>query len=188
MISRVDKQTTAAEIAKEVGILKTIRWIQEAWVSVSEDTIRKCFQKCGFTDETCAKMDTNDEEFVRLVKEVNFEVSPEDFIAFDNTAPYYRTLLDTSTCEWRIHLREETLKRHIASAKKICVDSDNSGDDFEHEEKRVSVPSIRAAIQMVDESTLCKSYSRGCRTCHNAEFSLQTASRKETLMSKGKKH
>ena len=46
VIFRVDKQTTAAEIAKEVDILKTIRWIPEPWVSV-----RKCFQNCGFTDD-----------------------------------------------------------------------------------------------------------------------------------------
>ena len=100
MILGVNKQTTAAEIVKEVDILKSIRWIQEAWVSVSEDTIRKCLQKCGFTDETCAKVDTNDEEFVILVKEIDFELSPEDFIAFDNTVPCYRTPFDTSTCEW----------------------------------------------------------------------------------------
>ena len=73
VISRVDKQTTAAEIAKEVDILKAIRWIQEAWVSVREYTVRNCFQKCGFTDETCAEVDTNDEEFASLVKEINFE-------------------------------------------------------------------------------------------------------------------
>ena len=99
-------------------------------------------------------MDTNDEEFASLVKEINFEVSPEDFIAIDNAVPCYRTPFDTSTCEWRIRLREETLKSRIASAKKICVDSDSSDDEAEYEEKRVSVPSIRAAIQMVDELTL----------------------------------
>ena len=44
--SKVDKQTNAAEIAKEVDILKAIRWIQEAWVSVSKDRIHMCFHKC----------------------------------------------------------------------------------------------------------------------------------------------
>ena len=44
-------------------------------------------------------------------------------------------------------------KSHIASTKKICVDSDSSDDEAEYEEKRVSVPSIRAAIQ-IDELTL----------------------------------
>ena len=123
-------------------------------MKASKDTSRKCFQKCGFTDETCAEEETNDEEFVSLVKEINFEVYPEDFIVFDNIVPCYRTPLDTSTCEWRIHLPEETLKSHIASGKKIGIDSDSSGDEAEHEEKTVSVPSIRAAIQMIDELTL----------------------------------
>ena len=86
VISRVEKQTTAVEIAKEIDILKAIGWIQEAWVSVSEDTMRKCSQNCGFTDDNCAEVDTNDEEFASLVKEINSEVSPEDFTAVDNTA------------------------------------------------------------------------------------------------------
>ena len=45
-------------------------------------------------------------------------------------------------------------KSDIASGKKVCIDSDSSGDEVEHEEKTVSVPSIRAAIQMIDELTL----------------------------------
>ena len=78
---------------------------------------------------TCPKVDTNDEEFASLVEESNFEVSPEDFIAVDNAVPCHRTPFDTSTCEWRIRLSEETLKSHIASAKKICVESDCSDDE-----------------------------------------------------------
>ena len=62
--------------------------------------------------------------------------------------------VNTSTCEWRIRLHEETFKSPIASAKELCVDSDGSDDEAEYEEKRVNVPSIRGAIQMVDESTL----------------------------------
>ena len=72
MISRIGKQTTAVEIVKEVDIMKAISWIQEDWVSVSEDTFRKCFQKCGFTNYICAEVDTKDEEFASHVKEINF--------------------------------------------------------------------------------------------------------------------
>ena len=134
MISRVDKQTTAAEIVKEVGILKAIRCIQEAWVSVSQDTICKCLQKCGVADNTCAEVDTNDEEFVSLVNEIKFEVCPEDLTACENTALCYKTPFETCTCKWQIHLCEETHKSHIISAKEICIYSDESGDEAEHEE------------------------------------------------------
>ena len=51
-------------------------------------------------------------------------------------------------------LREETLTSHILSAKKIYINSDSSDDEAEYKEKRVSVPSIRATIQMIDELTL----------------------------------
>ena len=86
----ISSETTAAEIAKEINILKAIRWIQEAWVSVSKDTIRKCFQNCGCTDDTYAEVDTSDEEFASLVKEINFELSPQDFNAVCNTVPCHR--------------------------------------------------------------------------------------------------
>ena len=49
---------------------------------------------------------------------------------------------------------EETLKSHILSAKKICIDSDSSDNEAEYKAKRVSVPSILGAIQMIDELTL----------------------------------
>ena len=111
-------------------------------------------QKCGVTDDTSAEVDTNDEELASLVKEINFEVSPEDFAAVEDAFLCCRTPFDSSTYELLIRLREETLTNHIASAKKVCVDGDSSDHEVEFEDKRGSVPSIRAAIQMVDELTL----------------------------------
>ena len=62
------------------------------------------------------------------------------------------TTSDTTTGDWRVHLREKTLDSLIESAKKICVHSDGHGDKPE-DEKTVKDPTIRAANQMVDELT-----------------------------------
>ena len=69
VISRTNDKKTATEIMKEVDILKAIRWISEAWSMVSEDTIQKCFQKCGFIREICevAESAEIDKEFEELV-------------------------------------------------------------------------------------------------------------------------
>ena len=34
--------------SNDVSILKVIEWIQKSWVEVNENTIKNCFEKCGF--------------------------------------------------------------------------------------------------------------------------------------------
>ena len=46
---------------KEMDVLKAIRWVKEAWNQVDEETIRKCFQKCGFIPEVCEEIESNDQ-------------------------------------------------------------------------------------------------------------------------------
>ena len=59
---------------------------------------------------------------------------------------------DTSTYDWRVRLCEEALKIRIKSAKKkVFIDSDSNDDESEEEEKAVKVPTLHAALQMVDE-------------------------------------
>ena len=48
----------ATEMVNKVNILKAIRWISETWSMVSEDTIQKCFKKCGFIREICEEAES----------------------------------------------------------------------------------------------------------------------------------
>ena len=54
----ISHKKTATEMVKKVDILKAVRWINEAWSMVSEDTIQKCFQKCGFIREVCEEAES----------------------------------------------------------------------------------------------------------------------------------
>ena len=83
-----------------------------------------------------------------------YHQSPEDSISVDSAVWCFRTAFDTSACKWRISLSKEALKTHNTNAKKICVSSDSSDDEVEYEEKRVSVPSVHAAIEMFVELIL----------------------------------
>ena len=60
------------------------------------------------------------------------------------------TSFDISICDWRVRLREKTLKSHTESAKEICVNRDSMTMG---KEKTVKLPKICAAIQGVDEVT-----------------------------------
>ena len=47
-ISRVDENMKAPDIFKAVDILKVIGWVKSVWEEVTPDTIKHCFEKCGF--------------------------------------------------------------------------------------------------------------------------------------------
>ena len=34
----------------QVNVLQVVRWIKQAWDEVPEETVRKCFEKCGFSE------------------------------------------------------------------------------------------------------------------------------------------
>ena len=61
-----------------------------AWLSVIEEAIPNCFQKCGFTDDACRDVDTNGEEFANILKEISLEISLGDFVVPDDAAPFCR--------------------------------------------------------------------------------------------------
>ena len=50
VLSKIDETNdTASQIAKSVNVLSAIWWVAEAWDSVNESTIKKCFRKSGIT-------------------------------------------------------------------------------------------------------------------------------------------
>ena len=53
VIARVKEDLLASEIAKQIDVLQAIiEWMAKAWKEVTAETIKNCFAKCGFTEET----------------------------------------------------------------------------------------------------------------------------------------
>ena len=51
--ARVKEDLLASEIAKQIDVLQAIiEWMAKAWKEVTAETIKNCFAKCGFTEET----------------------------------------------------------------------------------------------------------------------------------------
>ena len=53
VIARVKEDLLASEIAKQIDVLQAIiEWMAKAWKEVTAETIKNCFARCGFTEET----------------------------------------------------------------------------------------------------------------------------------------
>ena len=52
VIARVNDNERASDIIYEISTLKIIGWVKSAWKEVASDTIKHCFEECGFpTDD-----------------------------------------------------------------------------------------------------------------------------------------
>ena len=72
MLSKIDECETDSEVAKSVNVLIAIRWIAQAWDSVGEETIRKCFRKAGSVcDDGCVTSRYEEDPFANLDGEEN---------------------------------------------------------------------------------------------------------------------
>ena len=163
VISRVnDKKTarkTASEIVKEVDVLKAIRWVKEVWNQVDEETIRKCFRKCGFIPEVCEEIESNDQidtEFEELVRRIDGDASSADYIDADDMVPFCQEPIDLSNEECRSLLRNEVLSNRTDEnqepvEKIVCVDSDSEEECVDAESAQPKITSLSEAIEMLDD-------------------------------------
>ena len=48
VVARMDDSSSATELARKLNVLYAVNWIVTSWKAVSEETIVKCFRRCGF--------------------------------------------------------------------------------------------------------------------------------------------
>jgi len=51
VLARIEKCSSATEVAKSVAILRAIRWIAQKWDSVYPEVVQKCFRNAGILDK-----------------------------------------------------------------------------------------------------------------------------------------
>ena len=66
LLSRIDDNQTASPIADDVYVLKAITWLQTAWKSITPETIKGFFKKCGFDAENNSDANEINTEFWKL--------------------------------------------------------------------------------------------------------------------------
>ena len=71
----------ASDTINEITILKVIGWVKSVWREVTTDTIKHCFEKCGFpTDDYVAMAQDSDEEFEMLFNKISENCSIDECV------------------------------------------------------------------------------------------------------------
>ena len=113
--ARIGECNTAYELLKTIDIHDAFQWVHTAWMQVSSETIKKCWNKCGFN------LDNTDEGDVQEIPE------PPEFQALQINGTWEEMIVmdaDTETCGPSIQETEsETVKEEEAEIE--CQDSDN---------------------------------------------------------------
>ena len=98
VISKVDQLEEACKIAKSVTVYDACLWIAQAQNCISEETVRKCFGRCGFIndpdmDYTVADFVAADNELKDIVKltaqslSIQEPMTADEFNSWDQDTP-----------------------------------------------------------------------------------------------------
>ena len=127
VISRVDDNKGAATIINEINTLKVIGWIKSAWRGVTSDTIKHCFEKCGFpTDDYVATARYSDEDCEIQLNEIPENCSIDEYVDVDNNLATSEEV-DVSKIDWQEKLRNECIEEvlNVETAKFDLEDEDD---------------------------------------------------------------
>ena len=134
VISMVDRKQEASLIAKDITVYDACLWISQAQKSVSEETVQKCFARCGFKsdpdmDYTIAEFVATDPELTSVVEMATTALSldnpmtADEYVTWDEDTP--------STEELGDNWEEELLLRHKTpdTATTTAIESDEETED-----------------------------------------------------------
>ena len=156
IVARIDMgDQSASKIIEDVTILKVISWIQASWAEVTEDTIKHCFEKCGFGKPDVVAEDTLDDEFNELLRELCPDVTVDEFVEFDDSVDTCEPAVNLQSIDWREELRfisiQSVLQPHTEEAVETVSDSDEDGPDDVMEVDGEPVVTSKEALEMLDK-------------------------------------
>ena len=159
VISRVDENMRAPDIIKAVDILKVIGWVKSAWEEVTPDTIKHCFEKCGFPTEDYAAVSLDfDEEFQTLFNEISADCSVDEYLDADNSTATCEEV-DANKVDWRETLRQECIDE-VVNGKEETIDSDlDDEDDANESSSSDATVTVKEALYLLDKVQLFAAYN-----------------------------
>ena len=162
--SKIDDCNSATEVCKSVDLLQAIRWIAQAWESVSESTIKKCFAKAGILsgDESVVAFPADQGEFdpdSGELMQVNSLLSDTSPVSESDT-PFAVEALDATsmplTCKELSANWEEEFFSTLSASTSQNSEEDDSDDDIVKitaQPKEVKIKSMKDAMSMLEDIT-----------------------------------
>lgn len=159
IIAKLEECSTAHEVVKSVDVLIAIRWVAQAWKSVTSDTIKKCFRRAGITgkdfevvsrgvleDDPFAdlELDYGSDELQAMIARVGIAedaCSAEEFTSADDQLPVCQDFSDDT---WNEDFLAELGPRN----KDSCLDEGHQEDEEEADEgEDMSRKSAQSTLQ-----------------------------------------
>ena len=103
VLARIDENSSATQIIKDVNILMAIQWAQEAWKEVTGTTIKNCFEKYGVVKSN------DDLTEVEKVRELSLNMSSAEYAYFDADIPTSEPMINDHEVDWRERLGEDCI-------------------------------------------------------------------------------
>ena len=152
VVSRVDDGKKAFEIIQEVDLLQCMRWVNQAFEQITEDTIKHCFEKCGFSKVSLLAEEPN-EEFADLLKSLTIGVMPDENASFDDDVDTSEMPINVQKKGWEDILCKQRIEKVNAGPDEIHISSDDLEDNDHIEAIKEENPQISfaAALQMLDQ-------------------------------------
>ena len=137
VIALINGDLFASEIAKGIDILQAITWVADAWKEVNIERIKKCFAKCGITEQKSEdEDDIVDDEFNVLFNKLTdskCDMTVEEYIDFDVETCSSLSTINSDIVDWRLSLVKacatKYLRKECGDQNEMALDNDDGKDD-----------------------------------------------------------
>ena len=173
VISRVDGNKRASDIINKINILKVIDWVKSAWREGTSDTIKHCFEKCGFlTDDYAAMVQDSDEEFEMLFNEISENCSIDEYVEVDNTLTTYEEV-NVNKINRREKFRSECIEE-VTNMETANSDLEDEDEDDSQENISSSVITTKETLSLLDKVHLLAAYNENNDLQHRMDDIITT--------------
>ena len=136
-----------------VTVLDAVYWISQAWKEVSEDCIKNCFRKAGFTKPLPDYDEIFDESsyladalpFAQLIQALNGDITAQEYCTFDNNILTFEEHDDTNLIN-QVYNEQYRNDENMDIEQEQISDADSEADD---EEKLC--PTYKEVFEMVQQ-------------------------------------
>ena len=101
-----------------------MRWVNQAFEQITKDTIKHCFEKCGFSEVSLLAQEL-DEEFEDHLKSLTIDVMPDEYASFVNNAGISQMPINVQKKAWEDILRKQCIEKVNADPDEIDISTDS---------------------------------------------------------------